>query len=77
MKQSQLYILISNLYLVGSFLIDSILGGFLMILLGMLWLIGAIMCMKNENALRKVENTLEQARFEILIHVLNKKRKKK
>jgi len=55
MKLSQVYIIIANMWLVGSFLIDSILGSFMMILMGGLWMLGAIIGDKYEREIGRLE----------------------
>ena len=70
MKLSQVYIIIANMWLVGSFLIDSILGSFMMIFMGGLWILGAIFTMKAEfeigRAKRKLKHLMIMEGFEIV-----------
>ena len=50
MKQSQLFLLISNIYLVASFFKEDTSGFFSLWGLGFLWLLGSMLCIKQENS---------------------------
>jgi len=55
MRISQVYIIIANMWLVGSFLIDGVLASFMMMFLGCLWILGAFIGDKFEREIGRLE----------------------
>ncbi len=70
MKQSQLFILISNIFMAGSFLADGIAGLF-MLILGFLWLIGAVICYPFERTLERLDSLKSKLQFEMILNSLS------
>ena len=84
MKDSQLNILIANMFLVGALLNQDVIGSFMMLIIGIMWMFFGIMSMRGEFELWRLENRLEnskrkyfQSMFELLIEILEKPKKKK
>ena len=55
MKSSQVNIIVANMFIAGSFLTNHIWNSLLMLCLGIVWLGGAIMTMKTEVALERLD----------------------
>lgn len=76
MKQSQLHILISNMFMVGAFLGKGT-GSWFMLFVAFFWMIGAILSWKSEILLERMERKLNQQKFEIIVALLSQNRRKK
>jgi hypothetical protein len=77
MKQSQLYILIANIFIAGSFLTNHVWDSFAMLFLGIVWLIGAMFRATHERTLEFLHKKLEGVKFSLIVDLLSAKRGKR
>ena len=71
MKQSQLFILIPNIFMAGSFFVDDNVGTLFMLILGFLWLIGAVICYPFERTLERLDSLKSKLQFEMILNSLS------
>ena len=69
MKYSQLYILIANMFFVGSYLAHGI-GGLMMLVLGGIWMISAVFCYSMESRIEILERLRKRLQFEMILNLL-------
>ena len=77
MKNSQVYMILGGMCFVGSFLTNHVWDSFLLILMFFFWSGCALFIMPKEFLLDKIAKTHERAKFEIIVHLLEQRRKKK
>jgi len=84
MKNSQLNILIANMFLVGSFLNPDFVGSIFMLFVGAIWMVFGVLASKQEFELWRINNRLEKAirnnyykMFELVVELLEKPKKKR
>lgn len=80
MKQSQLYILITNIFIVGSFIAHSIFASLIMLLFAFVLMTFALKMQNREHRIDHLKNLIDQREFELVIAILNdigKRRTKK
>ena len=77
MKNSQLYMLLGGMCFVGSLLANHLWDSLLLFGMFIFWNFCAIYIMPKEFQMERAERMHARAKFEIIIHLLEQRRKKK
>jgi hypothetical protein len=77
MKQSQLYILIANIFVAGSFLTNHVWDSIAMFFIGGFWLLGAVFCAVHERLIEHLEKRLQNIKFNLIVDLLSEKKRRK